>query len=119
MKKQSIFVLILLLIGFTSVFAQDKINVKGTWNMNVTSELGSGSPTFVLDQIDDTKITGTYTGQLGESTVKGTLKGNVIHLEFDIQGNLIQYDGTVKGTEMSGKVKLAGMGEGTFTGKRK
>lgn len=119
MKKLSTLFLLLFFIGFTTVFGQEKINVKGTWTMSVTSEMGSGSPTFVLDQVNDTTITGTYTGQLGESAVKGTLKGNVIHLEFDIQGNLIEYDGTVKGPEMSGKVKLASMGEGTFTGKRK
>ncbi|MDI1322176.1 MAG: hypothetical protein PSV36_05470 [Algoriphagus sp.] len=119
MKKLSTLFLLLFFIGFTAVFAQEKINVKGTWTMSVTSDMGSGSPTFVLDQVNDTTITGTYTGQLGESAVKGTLKGNVIHLEFDIQGNLIEYDGTVKGAEMSGKVKLASMGEGTFSGKRK
>lgn len=119
MKKLSTFVFFLLFISFTSVFAQDKINVKGTWIISVTSDMGSGSPTFVLDQVNDTTIAGTYTGQLGESAVKGTLKGNVIHLEFDIQGNLIEYDGIVNGEEMSGKVKLASMGEGTFTGKRK
>ena len=119
MKKLSLFLLFLILAAGSSVFAQDKINVKGTWTMSVTSDMGSGSPTFVLDHVNDTTITGTYTGQLGESAVKGTLKGNVIHLEFDIQGNLIEYNGTVKDSEMSGKVKLGGMGEGTFTGKRK
>lgn len=119
MKKLSTLFVFLLFFGFTAVFAQEKINVKGTWIMSVTSDMGSGSPTFVLDQVNETTITGTYTGQLGESAVKGTLKGDIIHLEFDIQGNLIQYDGTVKGSEMSGKVKLGSMGEGTFTGKKK
>lgn len=119
MKKLSLFLLFLILAAGSSVFAQDKMNVKGTWTMNVTSDMGSGSPTFVLDHVNETTLTGTYTGQLGESPVKGTLKGNVIHLEFDIQGNLIEYNGTVNGYEMNGKVKLGGMGEGTFTGKRK
>lgn len=119
MKKLSLFLLFLILAAGSSVFAQDKINVKGTWTMSVTSDMGSGSPTFVLEHVNDTTITGTYTGQLGDSVVKGTLKGNVIHLEFDIQGNLIEYNGTVKGPEMSGKVKLGSMGEGNFTGKRK
>ncbi len=119
MKKLNTLFLFLFFISLASVFAQDKLNVKGTWIMSVTSDMGSGSPTFVLDQVNDTTLTGTYTGQLGESAVKGTLKGNVIHLEFDIQGNLIEYNGTVNGTEMSGKVKLGSMGEGTFTGKRK
>ena len=119
MKKLSALSVFLFFLNFTAVFAQEKINVKGTWIMSVTSDMGSGSPTFVLDQVNGTTITGTYTSQLGESAVKGTLNGEIIHLEFDIQGNLIQYDGTVKGSEMSGKVKLASMGEGTFTGKRK
>ncbi len=119
MKKLSILFLLLILAANTPVFAQDTINVKGTWHMSVTSEMGSGSPTFVLNQVDDTTISGTYTGQLGESEVTGTLIGNIIHLEFSIQDYLIEYDGTVDGEEMSGKVKLASMGEGTFTGKRK
>lgn len=119
MKKLSLLFLFLILAANNPVFAQDKINVKGTWVMSVTSDMGSGTPTFVLNQLNDTSITGTYSGQLGESEVKGTLKGNIIHLEFSIQGNLIEYDGTVKGEEMSGKVKLANMGEGTFSGKRK
>ena len=110
--------IILLLIGFTAQ-AQNSVNVTGTWVMDVQTDAGSGSPTFVLKQ-DGEKITGTYTGQLGDSQVTGTLKGNVIHLGFSIQGNLITYDGTVASSnEMSGKVNLAEMASGTFTGKKK
>lgn len=110
--------IIFLFIGF-SVKAQESINLTGTWNMTVQTDAGSGSPTFVLKQ-DGEKITGTYNGQLGDSAVSGTLKGNVIHLEFSIQGNLIKYDGTVSSsTEMSGKVNLADMAMGTFAGKKK
>lgn len=110
--------LLLLIIGF-SAKAQEGINISGTWVMNVQTDAGSGSPTFVLKQ-EAEKITGTYTGQLGDSAVSGTLKGNVIHLEFSIQGNLIKYDGTVSSsTEMSGKVNLADMAMGTFAGKKK
>jgi hypothetical protein len=102
-----------------SVQAQGKIDITGTWIMEVQTDAGSGSPTFVLKQ-EAEKITGTYTGQLGDSAVSGTLKGNVIHLEFSIQGNLIKYDGTVSSsTEMSGKVNLADMAMGTFAGKKK
>lgn len=110
--------IILLLVGFTAS-AQEAKNISGTWIMTVQTDAGSGSPTFVLKQ-DGEKITGTYTGQLGDSPVTGTLKENAIHLEFSIQGNLITYDGTVtSSSEMSGKVDLAQMASGTFTGKKK
>lgn len=118
MKTLCSTLIILFFVGFTAI-AQNAINVSGTWIMNVQTDAGSGSPTFVLKQ-DTEKITGSYTGQLGDSQVTGTLKGNVIHLEFSIQGNLITYDGTVaSSTEMSGKVNLADMASGTFTGKKK
>jgi hypothetical protein len=109
--------LFLLIIEF-SANAQNAANVSGTWTMEVQTDAGSGSPTFVLKQ-EGEKITGTYTGQLGESAVTGSLKGNVIHLEFNIQGNLITYDGTASSTEMEGKVNLAEMATGTFKGKKK
>ena len=117
--KSIISTLILLFsIGFTAK-AQEAVIVSGTWIMQVQTDAGSGSPTFVLKQ-DGEKITGTYTGQLGDSPVTGLIKGNAVHLEFSIQGNLITYDGTVSSaTEMSGKVNLAEMASGTFTGKKK
>jgi hypothetical protein len=118
MKTLFLRLIILLLFGITAQ-AQNAVNVTGTWIMDVKTDAGSGSPTFVLKQEAD-KITGTYTGQLGDSQVSGTLKGKVIHLEFSIQGNLIVYDGTVSSpSEMSGKVNLAEMASGTFTGKKK
>lgn len=119
MKKLSLVFflpIVALLISANVRFAE---NVTGTWTMDVQTDMGSGSPTFVLKQDDNGAISGTYSGQLGESAVKGTLKGNVIHLEFDIQGNLMQYDGTVAGDTMKGKVKLGTIAEGTFSGKRK
>lgn len=105
-------------IFFPEAQAQQAVNVSGTWNMSVETDMGSGTPTFVLKQ-EGEKITGTYTGQLGDSPVTGTIKGSTIHLEFSIQGNLITYDGTASSTEMQGKVKLAEMASGTFTGKKK
>ncbi len=116
-KYLLVFVFIFAWAGTT--LAQEKINISGTWIMEVQTDAGSGSPTFVLKQ-EGEKITGTYTGQLGDSPVTGTLKAGVIHLEFSIQGNLITYDGIVSSdTEMSGKVNLAEMASGTFTGKKK
>jgi len=119
MKKSILFSILILSLGFSQLFAQTKTEVTGTWIMNVETNMGSGSPTFKLEHVDATNLKGTYTGQLGDSVVKGTIKGEVIHLEFEIQGETIEYDGKVKGDQMEGKVKLGSMAEGTFTGKRK
>ncbi|WP_146064320.1 hypothetical protein [Algoriphagus boritolerans] len=74
-------------IGFNAE-AQNSINFSGTWVMNVQTDAGSGSPSFVLKR-EGEKITGIHTGQPGDSPVTRILNGSVIHLEFSIQGNWI------------------------------
>lgn len=109
----------LILLSATLSMAQKTSNIEGHWDMKVESALGSGSPTFDLKQSPDASITGTYKGRLGEAAVKGTVKGNVVHLEFTISGNVIAYDGTVEGDVIKGKVVFSDQGEGTFSGIRK
>lgn len=117
MKSLLLSLLILLTTGLTAQ-SQTKIDLTGTWLVDVQTDMGSGNPTFVLKQ-EGEKISGTYSGSLGDAPVTGTLKGNVLHLEFSIQGNLITYDGTATATGISGKVNLAEMASGTFSGKKK
>jgi hypothetical protein len=119
MKKIILVLVLSFATGMNFLLAQSSIDVKGTWIMDVVTSAGSGSPTFMLEHIDATNLKGTYSGQLGEFEVKGTLRGNIIHLEFSISGEIIEYDGTIEGNEMKGKVKLGTMAEGTFTGKKK
>jgi len=104
---------VLLLVNSSHVSA---INITGTWNMSVETDAGTGSPVFVFKQESDTTFTGTYSGMLGEASVQGTLKVGQIHFQFSIDGNLIEYTGTVEGNTMKGTVKLSTYGEGTFTG---
>jgi hypothetical protein len=98
-----------------------RVDVTGTWAMAVETAAGSGTPTMVLKQ-EGEKLTGQYTGQLGEAPVTGTVKGSAIEMGFDIaaQGATIHvsYAGTVDGSAMKGTVKLGDFGEGTFTGKK-
>ena len=97
-------------------------NVSGTWNGTVETQAGSGTPTFIFKQ-EGESLTGTYKGQLGESPLKGTVKGSDISFTFKVnfQGQdfdvaysgKIQADGTMKG-----KVKLGDLGDGDWTAKK-
>ena len=98
------------------------VDVTGKWAFTVETSAGSGTPNFTFMQ-DGEKLTGHYSGQLGEAELTGTVKGQAINFTFtaDVEGNKIDatYAGTVEGKDaMKGTVKLAGLGEGTFTGKR-
>lgn len=104
----------LVLLSTFSVSAQ-AIDVSGKWNMTVETSAGSGTPVFVLKQTGET-ITGTYTGQLGEAEVTGTIKEKEIKLEFKAGDYNIIYMGTVEGNTMTGKVGIGDVAQGTFSG---
>jgi hypothetical protein len=120
MKKALVLILsAFCLMAATVLHVQTPVNVTGTWNIIAESPMGNGTPVIELKHISDTTFIGTYRGQLGETDVKGTIKGNKIYFSFDASGNQIEYDGVVDGDTMKGKLKLGNMGEGTFTGTRK
>jgi hypothetical protein len=100
--------------------SSEKIDVTGAWNIEVETSAGSGNPSFNLKQ-DGEKLSGKYKGLLGEFDVTGSLKGNQIEFSFKATGQVdgtVVYTGTTDGKTMKGKVSLAGLGEGTFTGKK-
>lgn len=97
-------------------------DVTGTWQMEVQTDQGSGSPTFVLRQQGE-KLTGTYAGLLGKTEVRGTVKGDemVIEFETDALGDkaTVRYTGKLEGdSKVAGKVSMGDFG-GTFTGSKK
>jgi hypothetical protein len=98
----------------------DKIDVTGAWGVTVETEAGSGNPSFTFKQ-EGEKLTGRYKGLLGEFDLTGTVKGDKIEFSFKATGQVegsVNYAGTTDGKTMKGKVSLAGLGEGTFTGKK-
>jgi hypothetical protein len=98
----------------------DKTDVTGAWSVTVETEAGSGNPSFTFKQ-EGEKLTGKYKGLFGESDLTGTVKGDKIEFSFKVSGQIegtLTYTGTTDGKTMKGKVNLAGMGEGTFTGKK-
>jgi len=98
----------------------DKVDVSGAWSVTVETEAGSGNPSFTFKQ-EGEKLIGKYKGLLGEFDLTGTVKGDKIEFSFKATGQVegvVNYAGTTDGKTMKGKVALAGLGEGTFTGKK-
>ncbi len=97
-----------------------QIDVTGNWIFDVETQAGTGNPTFTFKQ-DGEKLTGRYKGALGEADLTGTVKGSQVEFSFKVSGQVegtITYAGTTDGQTIKGKVKLAELGEGTFTGKK-
>lgn len=102
-----------------TVFAAD---LTGKWTFEVETSAGSGSPVFMFKQ-DGEKLTGHYSGQLGEADLTGTVKGQAVTFSFpvDVQGTSLEvtYTGTAVGNDsIKGTVRLGEFANGTFTGKR-
>ena len=107
--------LLVFLLAAVAAFGAD---ISGKWTFEVVTDQGSGSPTFEFKQ-DGEKLSGTYKGQFGESKLEGTVKGNQVDFTITSENGKISYTGTVESTtKMKGKVDLAGMATGTFTGTR-
>ena len=103
---------------------QAKFDVTGIWAFEVQTENGTGTPQLTFKQ-EGEKLTGHYSSQmLGEAELTGTVKGQAIEfvVAANVQGNAIElaFTGIIESKDaMKGKVSFAGLGEGTFTGKRK
>lgn len=111
-------VLGLVLSASVAMAAEEKADINGFWELNVESPSGGGTPTMDLKESGG-KITGAYVGALGETDVKGELKGNKFTIKFDAAGLDIVYKGKLKGDTISGSVDLGPYGMGTFNGKKK
>jgi hypothetical protein len=102
--------------------ADTRLDVTGTWTFQVESSAGSGTPTMTFKQ-DGEKLSGHYSGQLGEAPLAGTVKGTAIEFTIDIslEGNTVHivYAGAVEKDALKGTVKFGDLGEGTFTAKKK
>jgi hypothetical protein len=102
--------------------AQAKLDVTGKWAFNVETSAGGGTPNITLKQ-DGEKLTGHYSGQLGEADLTGSIKGQDFTFIFtvDLQGNALQctYKGSAENKDaLKGTLNIAGLGDGTFTAKR-
>jgi hypothetical protein len=102
--------------------ASQTATLTGKWLFTVETSAGGGTPTITLKQ-DGDKLTGHYTGQLGESDLTGTVKGQDVTFTFavEVQGTRLvcTYAGSVENKDsLKGTVKIAPLGDGTFTARR-
>jgi hypothetical protein len=112
---------VFVLVG-AALAAQAKVDMTGKWMFNVTTDAGTGTPTFTVKQ-DGEKLSGHYTGTLGEADFTGTNNGKDFTIAFSVDAQGTKLDVTYKGTfdskdAVKGSVSIVGLGEGTFTGKR-
>jgi hypothetical protein len=111
-----------LLLLFSAAVLAFAADLTGTWNFNVETDMGSGSPIMTFKQ-DGNNLTGTYKGQLGEATLHGTVDGNKVEFSFEVSPTgdkfLVRYTGNVDGNTMKGTVDLAGQATGKFTATKK
>lgn len=105
----------------TVAAASDKVDISGTWQFEVETAAGSGSPTFTFKQEGET-LTGQYKGLLGEAPLTGTIKGNELKfsLKVNFQGTdvTVVYQGTVEKDRMKGTAAYGDLGEAKWTAKR-
>lgn len=99
-----------------------KVDLTGTWAFTVTTSAGSGMPTITLKQ-DAERLTGHYSGQLGEADLTGSVKGQNVVFTFtgEAQGMELKctYTGSIESREsLKGTLDIAGLANGTFTAKR-
>ena len=98
--------------------ADEKIDVSGTWDVEIEIAGQTGKPVFTFKQ-DGEKLSGKYKGQFGEADVTGKLKGNAIEFSFETQGMKIVYTGTVDKDTMKGQADYAGQATGDWKAKKK
>ncbi len=85
-----------LLLLAAAVLMAAPADLSGTWTFSVDLEGGGhGDPTFVLKQ-EGAKLTGTYSGPMGEQKVTGTVndKQATFGFEFEPDGEKVQADYT-------------------------
>ncbi len=112
-----------LLLTLVVLLSQDAaVDLSGKWAFEVQTQLGTGTPSIEIKQTGD-KLTGHYSGQLGEADFTGSVKGKEITFSFSasVQGTELKvtYTGTIESKDsLKGTVNFAGLGDGTFTAKR-
>ncbi|NNF14431.1 MAG: hypothetical protein HKN72_14480 [Gemmatimonadetes bacterium] len=120
----AILVLVMIAVLPSGIAGQDA-DVAGAWTLEVETDQGVTTPSWVLEQ-DGTTLTGRYSSEaLGQNPIRGTVDGSTIVIRFsaDLQGQAIpvEYRGTLGDDGViRGSIDIAGgMMQGSFTATRR
>jgi hypothetical protein len=127
MRKQLSLAFFISLIAALTVFTghtSGAADISGKWIFSVDLDSGGhGDPTFVFKQ-EGEKLTGTYSGPLGEYKVAGTVTGAkaVFGFDFTVDGQTgkVTYTGTIESpAKMTGAVEFSIGERGKWTANKK
>ena len=114
---------VLVVFGLTGALGSARHDLTGTWDFEVVTENGTGTPTVKLKQEGD-KLTGTYESRMmGVRALTGVVKGDSIVFALAPVGEatvVMTYAGRIVDADhLEGTVDFGGMGGATFKGMRK
>jgi hypothetical protein len=113
---------VLLMLAGNALAADQPANVAGSWEMSSEGPNGTMTQTLAIQQ-DGGTIKGTITGRRGPAPLEGTVTGNKLSFTVKRQTQsgdtmVLEYNATVAGGSMTGKVHSERFGDRDFTAKR-
>jgi hypothetical protein len=107
------------LLVFAAMFGQAAVgepaskpaSVGGKWQISWEARLGTAQGTVQLEQVES-KLTGSYAGQLGTPKVSGAIEGRNVSFTLEFQGRhpfSLIFKGVVDGDKMAGKFAIDGV----------
>ena len=97
------------------------MSADGKWDVTMNTPMGAQTVTLVLTTSGST-LTGTVTSPQGSVDITdGTVDGNTLTWKAGIEQPMpitLEFNATIDGDSISGKVKLGSFGEADFTGAR-
>ena len=125
--KRLILLVLGLVLAVAPIVAQDAaksnpVDITGSWELTVESPQGPMAITADFKQDGET-LTGTHVSEMGESPLKGTVKGSDVEYTLTIdrggQQMSIVHKAKVEGDTMTGSADIGEMGTVTFAAKKK
>lgn len=96
-----------------------KVDVSGTWDLKIESEMGELPATLTLKQ-SESEVTGQFKSEMGSAEItEGSVSGNSISLTITLsmggQSFVLTMQGTVEGDSMEGSIDFGEMGSADWT----
>jgi len=114
---------VLFFLGFAPCAAwPEALDVTGAWDMKVQTQEGAAQVSLTLRQ-EGEKITGAYSGKMGQSRLVGVIKGDEIRfsvtLKFQETSYTVTYSGTATEDSMQGTANFGNAGSGSWSARRR